>query len=240
MLNPSEFLRQMAKKYFRFWNKVGSDHIEHGMFDRGHDFLHATIVAQYAILIAPDENTGRLAWFAGMLHNTDRMIGRENSTVSTLVRQCLDLIDLDEEGKMDVIDAVLHHHRLNDPIDSPVVMTLKDADRLGNLTPFHPARSVQHMTERLGGHVVVDPRFVAIKAETEYGKNPTAADDLQACLEWESMLRLPKAKEIGRPMFDFLRQMLEMERERLGETGILANADLLGPYFDEAYTHLKK
>jgi len=232
----------MAEKYPEFWNRVVADHIKYMMFGRGHDFLHAVIVAQYGVLIAPDENTSRMAWFAGMLHNIDRMIGRQRAgTITVIARDCLGLVpDLKEKEIPMIIGAVLNHWRLNEPDDSPVLVVLKDADRLGNLTPFHPARSVQHMTERLGGHVVVDPRFVAKKADTEYGNNPTTMDDLQACLEWEPMLRLPKAQEIGRPMFDFLRQMLEMEQQRLDETGILANVGLLGPYFNEAYTHLKK
>ncbi len=241
-MKAAEFLKEMRDHFPAFWNIVESDHIEHQMFNRGHDFLHAVIVAQYGFLIADSDNVGRLAWFAGMLHNLDRMLGRENrSKIAAGAEDRLNRTDLTSLEKSWIIEAVLKHGQLNDPSDNPVTITLKDADRLGNIGPAFLSRSTQHMTSILGGHVVLDPRFVDEKASTEYGKNPTAMDDLQACLEWEPMLRLDKAREIGQPYFKFLQLMLVTEGARLNETGIIDNADdLFGRYFDEAYTHLKK
>lgn len=243
MLSQSEFLCQMVEKYPEFWNHIMADHIEYRMFDRGHDFLHAVIVAQYAILIAPDENTGRLAWFAGMLHNTDHIMGRSHiDTICLKVSAYLRHIGLTEKEEAIILNAVLNHWHLNDDSDTPVLITLKDADRLGNIGPLFPSRSQQHMREVHGvGIPPIDPRFITRKDDlSSYGRNKTDVDNIQSCLEWEPMIRLEEAKKISKPMFYLLRKMLEMEKYRLDETGILANADLLGPYFDEAYTHQKK
>src|SRR3989344_1180271 len=110
---------------------VKADYIARGAVGGGHDFYHALMVAQYAELIAEDPETATLGWITGLLHNTDRMYPKEK-VIPVLTRH-LQMVRLNiPSGHLCILRAVLEHTKRNDPADSPLLMTLKDADRLPN------------------------------------------------------------------------------------------------------------
>jgi len=184
---------------------VRGDHITQKAFGSGHNFYHAFMVAQYGFLIAEDPETAILGWVACLCHNTDHMFHKDQ--VEHIVRYYLD------EGtgftalqKDLVLEAVLEHSKKNDSKDNPVTVVLKDADRLGNIGPLHWLRSAQFRPTIQE----VDPRYIRETDPTATFKNPKSIiHDIKETLLWESWLRLPKARKLGKPMFDEIRKFLK-------------------------------
>ena len=208
----------------RYWErfpilteKVRQDHIVHGVHGGSHDFYHALAVAQYALLIVEDTALASLAWVAGLCHNTDKMFPAEK--VSAVVQDYLDTgtdFSLDEKTLVRV--AVLEHGKRNDPCDSLVTVALKDGDRLGNIGPLHWLRSAQFRPSILP----VDPRYISSQDPTATFKNPkTILRDIEHTLEWEEWLRLPKAKQLGKPLFAEIRRFKATIQKQFETLGLL-------------------
>lgn len=207
------------ERYGDLVEEVREVHISHGKFGGGHDFTHALMVARYAILIAEDPDVGRLAWIAAICHNTDR-IYRESGprVIRGMIADYLGVTDLDKEEQRLVIEAVLEHHSLNKPEDSPVTVVLKDADRLANIGPNNIIRSGQ-LHEKLPAY---DPRYVVHPdPEATYRVPKTCLHDVLCSLEWEPWLRCPKAIKLARPYFDYYRQFKEVFVRQMQEVGFL-------------------
>jgi hypothetical protein len=188
-----------------------------------HPFEHALMVAQYALKIAEDGHVGKLAAIAALLHNTDRIV--PESDVESSIRSCIRLAwergcqhasGVEVEA---VVEAVLNHHKKNDPLDSSVSVCLKDADRLANLSPFDiTARSARFYRDE----PLVDPRYVwtVDPASTYLDPKTVFRNAIHSTLEWETWLRLPKAREIAKPYFDGLRLIQSLVARQLVETGM--------------------
>lgn len=212
----------MKTQNVRLWERfpelteaVRQDHIRQKAFGSGHDFYHALMVAQYGFLIAVGPDTAVLGWVAGLCHNTDRIFPKDQ--VEYIVRYYLDEGTMfSSEVKELVLEAILEHSKKNDPKDNPVTVALKDADRLGNIGSLHWLRSAQFQPTIQ----VVDPRFISETDPTATFRNPkTLIHDIKETLLWESWLRLPKAKELGKPVFEEIRRFLkniESQFETLG------------------------
>lgn len=151
-----------------------------GIGNRGHGVEHDLKVASYASRIAPDDYTKELSWIAALLHSTDRFIPQEevSNTVETkLVRFiCLPARDLSL-----IHEAVLEHHKPNDPADNPVTVILKDADRMANLDIDVILRAAQlHSTAPVYLiHTIGRPH-----PESTIGKPKSVLDNLYYLLEW--------------------------------------------------------
>lgn len=180
----------------------------------GHGFFHTLMVAQYGPIIADEKRIGVLAWIAGMCHNTDRIFPQ--NCVEDRVRYYLEsetdtIINTAEEG--DIIEAVIHHSELNSPDDNPVTIVLKDADRLGNAGVICPIRAGQGLYNK--------PLFNPKPTDGAiFGDEKTALDSMKITLEWEEMLRSPKAKKLGQKYFEELRRLIRSIEARIKETGI--------------------
>lgn len=200
--------QRLWKKFPDLTEKIKQDHIAQKVFGGGHDFYHALTVAQYASLISETEHVGILSWVAGMCHNTDRMFPKEEVRGRILeYLESADIIDaFNDREKTLVLEAVLDHGKRNDLKDNPVTVALKDADRLGNVGQLHWLRSAQFRP-----HIVaVDPRFILETDSEATFKDPrTIVHDIKETLVWESWLRLPKARALGKPMFEASRRFIE-------------------------------
>ncbi len=202
---------------------VKADYIARGAVGGGHDFYHALMVAQYAELIAEDPETATLGWITGLLHNTDRMYPKEK-VIPVLTRH-LQMVRLNiPSGHLCILRAVLEHTKRNDPADSPLLMTLKDADRLANIGAWHFLRAAQFRPTILA----VDPRFIVKQDPTATFKDPKSVlGDIEHTLEWESWLRLPKTQELGKPMFDEIRRLVANIESQFETLGLLSFPDEL-------------
>jgi len=193
---------------------------------KGHDFTHTIMVAQYCLILSDDLKIGVLSWLAGLLHNTDRLFGYE--VVSQKVDEYFRLIpeEINIEGSniqisqsnlLVVKEAILNHSKLNDPSDGLITVILKDSDRLANAGSSLYPRGTQHC----GNVLSYNPLYVdGFHPESTYSKAKSVLDNYRYCLEWEEMLRLPRAKEIGEKYFDALRHIIDGFKDQLEETGL--------------------
>src|SRR3990172_3226862 len=184
---------------------------------RGHGFDHDLLVAQYAAIIAENERVGEMAWVAGLMHSLDRHFLPDEAEM--ILEECIGLVSnqftVCELGEIRL--AVHDHSKKNDPADGPVTVALKDADRLANIGPINLIRGGQHR-----------PDIPACILESLGSRHPDSTfNNIKCCydatfynLEWEPMLRLPKAKEIGKKYFDYIREFQIRFAEQFREAGL--------------------
>jgi HD domain len=221
-------VKNLIKKYTDLVAEVARDHEKVGASLKGHDFEHALMVANYAFRIAPDKHLAELGWIAGLCHNADHLVqqgffrpdkkrGKKSDTlIRKKVNQYLSLTKLTDQDKHAVMEAVFEHHKKNDPHDSKLTMVLKDADRLANVGALHSMRSSRDMI-----HLpIVDYVHLFHHPEATYRKPGSAAKDIWYSLEWEPWLRLPKAKQLGKKRYKFLRMFLNDLESQLREAGL--------------------
>lgn len=207
------------ESYADLVDAVRRDHVRAGKFGGGHDFTHALMVARYAVVIAEDLEIGELAWVAAICHNTDRIYHDfDERQIEMMLQTYLGETDLDLGRRQLVVQAVLKHHDLNQHEDSPVLVVLKDADRLANIGPNNILRSGQHY------HMLpaYDPRFVVSPdPEATYREPQTVLHDTLCSLEWEPWLRCPKAIALAKPYFAFYRGFKRMFEYQMREVGFV-------------------
>jgi len=202
-------------------------HQQYGLTASGHDFNHDDRVANYAGIIAPDDLIRRKAVAAGYCHSIDHMLEKhlelspdpdKEIEVEKLVRELLENTDFTAEERDDVVHVVLRHEGVNKETDTPLQITLCDADRLANMDAdviirggqFHPdllAVDLVHF-ENDPGATYRDPRSVLW--------------DVNNCATWANetgpyILRLPKARELGRSRAVFLKLYIFMVRTQHAE-----------------------
>ncbi len=214
-MNINERLWETFSKLIK---RVQEDHMACGAFGKGHDFYHALVVAQYATLIAEKTKFGFLGWIAGICHNVDHLYPGED--IRRIVWSYLETTDimLSDDEKIWIVETVVHHSEPNHPADDALLQTLKDADQLGNLNQIAWIRMGQFRP----GVPAVDPRFIGTSDPAATFKNPKAIlDNIRCTLEWEKWLRLPKAKELGKPMFEQIRLLLKDTEHQFETLGLL-------------------
>lgn len=198
--------------------KVRKDHkAKNALVGTGHDFVHALMVAQYCLQIA-DDPLATLAWVAAICHNTDRHYGDE--AVEKMMGDYLACTNFSDQGKKLVTEAVLNHSRRPSPSDQPVTIVLMDADKLGNLGWQVVVRSAQFQP-----HLAP----INLKYLNQYPpgcnfKNPGSIfRNMVSCLEWAEpgWIRMPKAMELARPLFEDIRRFLDRIIEQYGNVGLL-------------------
>ncbi len=170
-----------------------------------HDIGHTFRVANTALKIAPDKKIARLAWLAGILHNTDRLFGDKNTP--RILKAHLQKTLITAHEKEIVFRAVMNHMKKNDSKDNLVLKTLKDADRIADFGAIVLLRIGQYYHNR--------PLFDFISpmhSKNSFGKEKTAVEDLMYVLEWTEKpsvkIRLPKSKSISKPGAAFMRRAL--------------------------------
>lgn len=209
--------RQLWKEFLRLVSVVRQHHATMKKPEEVHDFLHALIVAQYCDIIAENQDIGKLAFVAGICHNTDRLF--PEVFVDVMVRYYLDnLTDLREPEKRLIVEAVINHSKPNDPNDNPVTVVLKDADRLAIIGP----NSYMRAGQALYNYPAYNPGYIAESDPLATWKKPkNVLNAVKFWLEWESWLRAPKAKELAKPWFDKLREFIKGIEDQLKEVDLL-------------------
>jgi len=209
-MDIKNILAERYKKYHRLIIEVESM-LREG--NQSHGIDHSLMVAQYATLIAEDERVGELAWVSGVIHDVCHR-GRSNS-----LKDLLDLVPPGEfsSGEMGMIfRAVINHSKPNDPADEPVTIVLKDADRLANLGLLNIIRGGQHRPEL--------PAMImgcfSLHPGSTFKKPLSCLDALHYNLEWEEMLRLPRAKVLGRQWFALYRYLISTNEAQFREIGL--------------------
>ena len=204
-----------------------------------HDFDHALQVAQVATMIAADPLTSRLAGAAALCHNADRMLEvREGGSVTKPSTQDIEGLVMSWLGTENVfsgfeedliIEAVLEHSKPNDERDSPITVTLKDADRVVNLGLDIIVRGAQHH-----GCQTIHPTLLLDDKRGAHPKRKSMVAVLQDCLEWSSDdpkfgIRLPKAKALADDRANMLKEFISSvigQRDTLGRHQAEDDADV--------------
>lgn len=194
------------------------DYISQGVHGGAHDFYHALTVAQYAALIAPTERMARFGWCAGLLHEHPHRLYSEEQGAHLVRERLAKHSALPSRAQSDILQAVLAHSGKDTPQESPLLVVLKDADQLANLGAWHWLRAAQFRPNI----PAVDPRYVARQDPLATFKNPRSVlRDIESTLEWETWLRLPKAKELAAPLFEEIRWLKRRLEERLVILGLV-------------------
>ncbi len=216
---------------------VKEAHEKHGLTASGHDFDHDLRVAAYALMIAPDKQTGRLAAAAGFCHSADRILGsiasggleepEKETEIGSLVREWLNTTDLTSEERDEIVFAVLHHEGANDEADTLLKITLCDADRLANLDADVLIRGGQFQPHLL----VVDPVHFENDPEATYRDPRSILWDVKNCISWTKesgpyVLRLPKARELGASRGAFLQLFIDKIHAQRSEVGLVPYPEL--------------
>jgi hypothetical protein len=204
-------MEKMWKKFPELVTAVTEDHKNEGHKDRSHDLLHALMVAQYGTMIAGTKSEKKCAWVAGLCHNTDRIFPEDQ--VGKIVSRYLSETSLTREEKEAVHEAVMKHSEPNKKSDNPITVALKDADRLANLGPLTLIRSGQFRS----GIRTANPKHITNPDPEAAYLEPKSAfhDAIHTRLEWESWLRLPKAKELGKELFAYHKQAIKCTEHQL-------------------------
>ncbi|OGZ04657.1 MAG: hypothetical protein A2648_00990 [Candidatus Lloydbacteria bacterium RIFCSPHIGHO2_01_FULL_41_20] len=208
-----------------------------------HDFDHALRVANYAMMIAPDEKTGRLAAIAGLCHNADRILQKKlkvgpfgkvpKEAIEAMVRDWLSVLNIQEMERGDsyhppfattedgqlVMDAVLNHGNKNGKDDSLVLITIMDADRLVNIEADVLVRDGQYFGDAMR---VVDPVHIDRDPNANFRNLGSILRNSVEKFDWETEggfvgIRLPKARELMKSRFAFLRLWIKTIREQREE-----------------------
>lgn len=217
-MNSQEIFVRNKEKFGNLYLKIKKIHesiIARGASTHGHGFDHDLMVAQYGFLISENNRKGELAWIAGMMHSLDRHFSPQIEM--DIINECLGVVELFEIEKDDIKIALDKHSKPNDPLDSALLIALKDADRLANIGAINLIRGGQHR-----------PNIPACIPETLGALHPDSTfKNLKSCydatfynLGWEQMLRLPKAKEIAKKYFDFIREFQALVVEQFREVGL--------------------
>lgn len=201
-----------------------------------HDFDHVIRVADCAQKIAEDEHVGRLAGVAALCHNADRilqiMIGlkaREKVDQTIISEMVYGWLNKEPENTFSVeekpliLHAVLCHDQPNGLDDSDVLVALVDADRVVNIEADVIVRAGQYMGDALR---VVDPVHLLDDPTASFKDPKSILRILKENLDWEVEggfvgIRLPKARELAKSRFAFLRLYLETVIKQREEMGLI-------------------
>jgi len=218
-------LKNLWNKYEGLIRQIKTEHDLTGAQGGPHDFWHAAMVAQYGLMITEDERTGELVWIAGMCHNVDTLFALSEIQgwhLSGYMNLCGDFVSVKEKKCITV--AVENHSKLNDSADDLVAQALKDADRLANLGIIHALRAAQYFPKMAcvdSRYVHDDLRIIFKGPNANSFRNPVSvAEHVMATLEWEDMLRLPRAKKMAVALIKERQEFLENIRRQFEETGL--------------------
>jgi len=188
----------------------------------GHDIDHIIRVLAIADKIsALDPDSHLLLKVAIWFHNLDRTtyfprLTSQESRIDFILWHLIELGLTKEESDI-VLDAVSKHNRLNEENDSPILVLLKDADRL-DMGAIGILR-ITKVPPNLPFYTLAD--FLRKQRGTRESDLTSVLHGIERCLEWEAMLRSPKAIEMAKRIFPFMRAFTEEVKRQLKELGLL-------------------
>ncbi len=224
----------MVKAYQLFpklVKQVKKAHEKYGLTASGHDFDHDLRVANYALMIAPDARTGRLAAAAGFCHSADHLLRKDlghsrdpnrETKIKKLIRRWLENTDFTNEEGHEVVSAVLRHETANKKTDTLVDITLKDADRLANLDADVIIRGGQFRPHLLA----VDPINLEHDPAASYYNPRSVLRDIENCILWTKksgpyVLRFPRARKLGKLRAAVLQFVIDSIHSQRKEAGLI-------------------
>jgi len=220
VMEPREIYAQFRAKYHELvdWNRnIHQNVLTAGQSEKGYGVDHDLTVMMYCLLIAEDEHIGEMAACAALTHSWDRHYVVQITKVLNESYRGLLTDKFSGEEVSQIFTAIKLHSKPNDPNDGPVTVVLKDADRLANLGYLNIPRGAQH---HCNVPVVILEYIDRMHPNSTFRKPTCWLDALRFNLEWEGMLRLPKAKKLGKPKFDFIRWFLEQIVEDFRAIGL--------------------
>jgi HD superfamily phosphodiesterase len=188
----------------------------------GHDIWHIQRMIAIAKKISdPKEVDQFLLQIAIYFHNIDRTTYfnfKCSEERNKFIRNALLKIGLEEDEIKIIIEAVEKHNKLNEESDTPLLRDLKDIDRL-DVGAIGILRIGAFRGRNLP--IMVPGDFFKVKRSTKETNIESLMHDLQRCLEWEKMLRNPRAKKLGKRRFSFMRKFQEEVKRELKEIGLI-------------------
>ena len=211
----------MRTKYRPLYEAVKKTHegiLAAGKTTMGHGWDHDLRVAQTDILIAEDPRVGEMGWCVGVMHSADRHYGEQTEEVLRGYFALLPKGEFAVEEHVMMWNALIEHSKKNSDADNPVTVALKDADRLANLGALNLIRCGQHHPDI----PACIPEYLGrVHPESTFRNLKSCYDAISVVnLEWEAMLRLPKAKEMGKPYFDYYRDFVKRCAQEMEEVGL--------------------
>lgn len=225
-MNNKEKFEQYRERFRDLYDAIKRMRASTGLWHpchRGHDMTHDITVAQFVIMISPDERTAEKAFCAALLHSMDYLIARDES-VGERIRMTFSshgphsyfsLVEYEE-----IIEAAIRHKELNRDDQSLTQQVLMDADRLAGMmlttvislakcAPELPAFEFEYLGE--------------MSPATTYKKPASTLDNTRTHFWYMPMFRLPKAKEIATDLQAQLRAQcdaIKAQYEQIGLAGI--------------------
>lgn len=209
------------EEFPHFVEMVRRDHEEKkALVGGGHGFEHALMVGQYCLKISGEPWATR-AWFAALCHNTDWLNpGWTHDQIGQRVMKYLEFTNLSNGEKNLIVEAVLKHSERPKPEDNPVLIILKDADKLANMGPGAIIRSGQFRP-----HLpVVDPRYLHSRPPGTTFKEPGSIYwDCKNHIEWgePGWLRTPKAIALAQPLLKQHREFIASLMKEFYDVGLI-------------------
>ncbi|MFZ2621000.1 MAG: HD domain-containing protein [Minisyncoccia bacterium] len=217
LYNTFVVMRAKYKALYDAVKKTHEDIVASGKTTMGHGWDHDLRVAQTSALIAETPRVGEMTWVVGLMHSTDRHFGSETSEVLDRYFGLLPVGEFRNDELMFMREALMEHSMRNSDADNPVTVTLKDADRLSNMGALNLIRGGQHRPNI----PACIPKYLGRKhPQTTFRNIQSCYDAIWFNLEWEDMLRLPKAKEMGKPYFDYYRDFMSRCVEEMQSVGL--------------------
>lgn len=210
---------------------VRDDHVKYGMENTGHNFDHVLRCGQYALLIAEDAETARLAGAAAICHNADRIlqhalkVGRKDvpwERVEEMVRGWLEAESFGESDVVTILDAIKKHSGKNSPDDSPALIGLMDADRL----TCSDAGDVMESVRFFGDLPIFDRVHLLDDPVATFREPRSVFRILSERFPWGKEggsvgVRLPKAKELMRSRLAIFRLYIDAVVHQRREIGLV-------------------
>ncbi len=211
---------------------VKQDHNEVGLVSH-HDFVHAARVGEIAYQIAlnewGNERMAQLAGISGLCHNSDRIIQAKlnlerkdpsPAEVSSLIFSQLGT-DFTLAERDLIIEAVLKHEDLNSINDSPILISLMDADRVVNLDIDLFPRSGQYYSDL----PVVDYLHFLNDPKATYRDPKTVLRDIAYSLDWVNpnsavCIRTVLGQRMALRRTEIFRVFFEALKSQLEEEGV--------------------
>lgn len=186
----------------------------------GHEIDHPRRMCKIAEKVAGPEVNLFLLKTAIWFHNLDRSVYPYLSChpknylagpyIPTVIRRFTEpkSPEIFSSGDIDlVVDAVERHSRLNEPDDTTLTIYLKDCDRLDGMGAIGLFNIIHYSVDRNFPLWAPDD-FSGLPQSTAEDQLKSVVNDIWRTLEWQYMLRVPKAKELATPGCMFLRSFL--------------------------------
>lgn len=217
--------------YPKLAEAVRQDHVTFNMMSTGHSFDHPLTVARYCPLIAPDEETGRIAGAAGLCHNADRLLKKRLGDVnkakvpeSDVVAMVLGWLSagehFSEQEVVMILRAVQKHSGFNLTDGDLVLITLQDADRVACSSPEQIMGAAQFRPNLPTIHpkwLTADPND---PTANPYRNPKSVLHSMECWRDWidpnsKVCVRLPKARRLiedSVALFEFYKEKIRARR----------------------------